>query len=207
MKRTYTVQKVPNNKRRGQHDGIAEEYFHEAAVMLAYAVHLIARGAREVGIHPDGMHARVHDIEAWFDAAGFVRVSGIPGRCVGTFRKGGRIICVDFRSGVGDVVATVDRTKVIAECKGGIVNTRHNGQLSKLRRGLCEAVGQLIGREPGSHERHVAVVPYTMLTYGLAKRMASRASMAGVEIALVKPSGVVIYAAPEHSVPEDLMNG
>jgi hypothetical protein len=100
---------------------------------------------------------------------------------------------VDFRSGVGDVVAVVDGRKVVAECKGGIVNTRHNGQRSKLRRGLCEAAGQLIGREQKPDERHVAVVPYTALTETVAKRMASRAGRAGIEIALVKPDGRVVY--------------
>lgn len=199
MKLTYTVHKVATNKRSGQHDGAMEEHFHEAAVMLAYAMHLIATGAKEVEIHPDGMHAKVHDVEAWFGAAGFVRKNGAPGTCAGSFRKSGRAIHVDFRSGVGDVVAVVEGRKVIAECKGGIVNTRHNGQRSKLRRGLCEAVGQLIGRELRSDERQVAVVPYTALTEAVAKRMASRAGRAGIEIALVKPDGRVIYVESPQS--------
>jgi hypothetical protein len=80
VKVTYTVHKVADNKRKGQHDGDAEEHFHEAAVMLAYAMHLVALGAKEVDIHPDGMHAKAHDIEAWFGAAGFVRKSGSPER-------------------------------------------------------------------------------------------------------------------------------
>lgn len=197
MKLSYTVHKVPNNKRKGHHDGPAEEYFHEGAVMLAYAMHLIAQGAREVKIHPDGMHAKVHDIEGWLQSAAFLRTSGEVGRSSGSFRKRGRTIHVAFRSGVGDVVAKIGRGTVIAECKGGIVNTRHNGQLSKLRRGLCEAVGQLIGREPRQGERYVAVVPYTARTETLAKRMASRAKLAGIEIALVKPSGEVVYASPK----------
>jgi hypothetical protein len=197
MKPSYLVYKVPNNKRSGYHDGPAEEHFYEGAVMLAYAMHLVAMGAREVKIHPDGMHAKGYNMEAWMKAAAFRRTSGVAGRCAGSFKRRGRTLHVTFRSGVGDVVAKVGRRTVIAECKGGIVNTRHNGQLSKLRRGLCEAVGQLIGRELGVAERHVAVVPYTTRTHEQAKRIARRAKPAGIEIALVKPSGQVLYVDSE----------
>ncbi|MBV9484351.1 MAG: hypothetical protein JO249_26905, partial [Acidobacteria bacterium] len=80
--------------------------------------------------------------------------------------------------------------KLSAECKGGIINSRHSGQRSKLYRGLCEAVGLLMASpSPG---RQVAVVPYTAVTLALAQRMAPRCKGAGIELALVKSRGEVI---------------
>lgn len=73
--------------------------------------------------------------------------------------------------------------------KGGIINTRHSGQVSRLYRGLCETVGLLMASEtPG---RQVAVVPYTEGTLRLAKRMAARCAQADIEIALVGRKGEV----------------
>jgi hypothetical protein len=42
-------------------------------------------------------------------------------------------------------------------------------------------------------ERQVAVIPYTPLTLSLATRMAKRAGRIGIEIALIRPDGVVKY--------------
>jgi len=68
----------------------------------------------------------------------------------------------------------------------------NGGQTSKLRKGLCEAVGQLIGRVQGD-ERHIAVVPDTPFTKSLAAKMVTRATRAGIEIALVSRSGSVRF--------------
>jgi hypothetical protein len=76
--------------------------------------------------------------------------------------------------------------------EGGIANTRHSGQLSKLRRGLCEVVGLLMAR-PLKDERHVAVVPATPETEKVARRMLPRAMAAGIEIALVDENGCVSF--------------
>src|SRR4051794_37730149 len=61
------------------------------------------------------------------------------------------------KSGLGDVVADVGDHVVAAECKGGIINTRHPGQVSRLYRGLCETVGLLMATP--SQGRQGAVVP------------------------------------------------
>lgn len=102
-------------------------------------------------------------------------------------------LTIDFRPGKGDVVAVLSGVHVIAECKGGIINTRHPGQISRLRKHLCEAVGQLMGREHLSDERHVAVVPHTPLALSIAAKMAKRAARAGIELALVEAGGEVMY--------------
>ncbi len=83
---------------------------------------------------------------------------------------------------------------IVAECKGGIVNTRHAGQTSRLRKGLCEAVGLLM-TNPRSG-RQVAVVPQTEGTLRLAQKLAPRAKEAGIEIALVDELGHVVDIVP-----------
>ena len=159
---------------------------------MAFAMHLLKRGATAVRIHPDGMHAKVHDIRAFLTSAGFTRDEG-GASCAGRYEQGKSVVTVAFRSGVGDVVAQVGGETIFAECKGGIVNTRHPGQQSKLRKGLCEAVGQLLGREPTDGERQVAVIPYTKLTLNAATRMAKRVARVGIDIALVRSDGSVQY--------------
>ncbi len=38
-------------------------------------------------------------------------------------------------SGKGDVVAQIGNLTLTAECKGGVINTRHPGQVSRIRAG------------------------------------------------------------------------
>lgn len=72
------------------------------------------------------------------------------------------------------------------------MNTRHAGQKSRLRSGLCEAVGLLMTRCPGK-ERNIAVVPYTEGTNRLAQKIIDRCRIAGIEIALIQADGQVNY--------------
>jgi hypothetical protein len=72
------------------------------------------------------------------------------------------------------VVAQIDGTGLTAECKGGIINTRHSGQVSRLYKdkGLCETVGLLMANpSPGCQ---IAVVPRTEGTLKLAQRLAPK---------------------------------
>jgi hypothetical protein len=62
---------------------------------------------------------------------------------------------------VGDIVADIEGRSYVAECKGGVINTKHAGQLSRLRKGLCEAVGLSLATEPVEGRRQFAVVPKT----------------------------------------------
>jgi hypothetical protein len=184
---------APPPNRRGKAKGEHEHRFYEGAVMLAYAMHLFeTESAREVRVHPDGMHGKQFDFSDWLRRHGFKRSSSI-GRTAygGSYTDdGGRTIIVNPKSGQGDVVATVGKSVISAECKGGIINSRHAGALSKLYRGLCETVGLLMATpSPG---RQVAVVPYTDKTLRLAERLAPRCAKAGIEIALVKSRGQVI---------------
>lgn len=187
------AQVLPPEKRAGKAEGGMEHRLYEGAVMVAYAMHLLrTTDAQHVRIHPDDEHGKQFDFTGWLGKRGFEKTS-----LIGTTSYGGLYrdphgweITVNPKSGQGDVVAEVGNHVISAECKGGIINTRHSGQVSRLYKGLCETVGLLMASDsPG---RQVAVVPYTEGTLRLAKRMAPRCAKAGIELALVGSRGEVI---------------
>jgi len=92
------------------------------------------------------------------------------------------------------VVAVIDGARVEVEAKGGCINTRHSGQLSKLRKHLYEAVGMLLDSRNDA-ERLIAAVPRHRETERVAERMAERCRAAGIEIALVAGDGSVSIVA------------
>jgi hypothetical protein len=181
----------PNRVGKCEHE--REHHLYEGAVMIAYAMHLLrTTSAKEVLIHPDGEHGKRFDFTGWLVRRGFERSSRI-----GTTTYAGRYVRADDRSivvnpipGEGDVVAEADGVIIWAECKGGIINTRHSGQVSRLYKGLCETVGMLMAKP--SSGRQVAVVPYTESTLRLANRLLPRCASAGIEIALVRSRGEVV---------------
>ena len=146
------TEKCAPPNRAGRHDGEFERHLSEGAVMLAYAMHLARLGAKgPVGVHPDGMHAQAFPLRTWLEDRGFVRTEGWGKTEYGGLyvREGGPEILLRPKSGIGDVIATVDGVAVLAECKGGAINTRHPGQQSKLAKGLHEAVGLLMSVPKG----------------------------------------------------------
>ncbi|MFZ0270328.1 MAG: hypothetical protein WAL34_00635 [Acidobacteriaceae bacterium] len=187
------VELAPPPNRQGKCIGEKERHLTEAAVMLAYGMHLLRTipGLTRVELHPDGEHAKRFEIVQWLNARGFLlkESHGTTAWC-GTYASDKQLIVVTSIPGKGDVVASTSAGVILAECKGGIVNTRHPGQVSRLRKGLCEAVGLLMATSQTG--RQVAVVPHTETTLRLAQRMASRAKSAGIEIALVNEFGQVI---------------
>jgi hypothetical protein len=187
------VELDPPPNRRGKCVGDKERHLTEAAVMLAYGMHLLRTipGLTKVELHPDGEHAKRFEIAQWLNARAFSlkESHGTTAWC-GTYADGKQVIVVTSISGKGDVVASTSDGIIVAECKGGIVNTRHPGQVSRLRKGLCEALGLLMSTSQTG--RQVAVVPYTETTLKLAQKMAPRAKSVGIEIALVNELGQVI---------------
>ena len=195
---------APPPNRLGKSDDEHEHHFYEGAVMVAYAMHLLrTQPTKKVSIHPDGEHGKQFDFSSWLQRRGFSKASS-----TGKTNYGGtyidadnnRTIIVNPKSGLSDVVAQVGDQIVSAECKGGIINTRHPGQVSRLYKGLCETVGLLMAT-PASG-RQVAVVPYTDSTFRLATRLAPRCAQAGIEIALVKSRGEVIDVRAERVHPQ-----
>jgi hypothetical protein len=161
--------------------------------MVAYAMHLLrTQGARDVRVHPDGEHGKQFDFAGWLGRRAFTKVSGVGSTAYGGVYRNpaGQTITVNPKSGLGDVVANIGDHVISAECKGGIINARHPGQLSRLYRGLCETVGLLMATP--SQGRQVAVVPLTDGTLRLAERLAPRCALAGIEIALVGSRGEVL---------------
>jgi hypothetical protein len=185
----------PPNRVQACEDGV-EHHLTEGAVMLAFAMHLLRTvpGLNHVAIHPDGEHGKRFDFLSWLRNHGFVMAEPM-----GTTRYGGmyrsmitgETIIVNPKSGRGDVVADIDGVNFVAECKGGIINSKHAGQLSRLRQGLCETVGLLLASQVPESTRQFAVVPRTPVTEMLAQRMIARATKAGIEIALVDGRGNV----------------
>jgi hypothetical protein len=137
------------------------------------------------------MHMKGFDIPSWLTGRGFTRatVTG-RGQTSGTFRRGDQTLIVHSQPGLGDVVATLNGVEVEIEAKGGCINTRHPGQLSRLRKGLHEAVGQLMA-SPRAQVRLIAAVPRHPETERLSQRLLPRCTRAGIEIALVNEHGEV----------------
>lgn len=191
------VELDPPTNRRDKCQG-KERHLTEAAAMLAYGMHLLRTVPKlqKVELHPDGEHGKRFEIAQWLSGRGFVlkEPQGTTAYC-GTYRNKQQVIVVTSTPGKGDVVAQTDDGIIVAECKGGIVNTSHAGQKSRLRKGLCEAVGLLMAREKGG--RQVAVVPNTETTLKLARKLVPRARDAGIEIALVDAQGRVVDVKPE----------
>ena len=189
----YIDLRDPPPNRRSTCDGAQEQHLTEAAVIIAFGMYLLEQGALTVELHPDGEHGKRHDLKKSLEVHGLmlVRPQGITSYG-GTYQRGRETVHVTLKPGVGDVVTEIGGKALVAECKGGVVNTRHAGQLSKLRRGLYEAVGLLMAR-PLKGERHVAVVPSTPETEKVARRMLPRATAAGIEIALVDENGCVSF--------------
>lgn len=181
----------PPPNRVGKVDGEKEKHFTEAAVMLAYGMYLFRRHEEllEVEIHPDGEHGKKFDIKSWLEQHGFQRIE-VRGSTSygGRYQGGNHSWVVSPTSGLGDVVANLEGGKIVAECKGGIINTRHPGQKSKLRRGLCEAVGMLMSRTSRGEVQR-AVVPYCDETAKLAEKLQPRCSNVGVGIVLLREDG------------------
>jgi hypothetical protein len=167
-----------------------EERLNEAAVMLAIATHILSDGRKgQVRVHPDGEHSKRFDIPRWLAESGFEKISGLGSTDYGgVYRRGEQDIIINPKSGLGDVTGVIDGRPVHVECKGGTINTTHAGQISKLRRGLCEAVGLLMARQ-SDEAREIAAVPWTPVTERLAKSMSGRCMKAGIEIALVRRDG------------------
>lgn len=169
-----------------------EHCLSEGAVMIAFALHVFDRGATAVSLHPDGEHGKRYDLKACLAHHGFRHTRSQGSTSYGgEYTREHQLLTILPKPGLGDVIAQLDGRKLVAECKGGVINSKHAGQLSRLRSGLCEAVGLLLARP--HDEQHIAVVPYTPATLALARRMIVRTLAAGIRIALVDADGRITF--------------
>jgi hypothetical protein len=192
--------RAPPPNRIGTCKGEMECHLPEGAVMIAFAMHLLRTvpGVKEVSIYPDGEHGKRFDFKSWLAKRGFaMKTSRGETSYGGTYAApDGRTVVVNPSSGRGDVVAEGEGSSIVAECKGGIINTKHPGQLSRLRQGLCETVGLSLASPQVKGRQQFAVVPRTKVTESLARRMAERTQAAGIKIALVDGTGNVFDVGP-----------
>ena len=188
------TKKTPPLNRVDKTDGHLEHHLTEAAVMLAYAFFLFENtpNLSQIEIHPDGEHGKQFDIRLWLEHRGFNLIKPEGSTTYGgLYSNNTRSIYISLKPGLGDVVAETSAVKIVAECKGGIINTKHSCQKSRLRRGLCETVGLLMAR-PLEEEQQYAVVPETSDTVTVGSRMKVRCDLAGIKILLVKEDGRVV---------------
>jgi hypothetical protein len=191
----YATQYDPPEKRRSSAIGGVEVRLTEAAIMLAFAMHLLSQAGSSglVHVHPDGEHAKIFDIGAFLARLGFQKSEGLGTTSYGgRYVRGSETVVIRPTPGLGDVLGEVAGRKVIAECKGGVINSTHAGQKSRLRRGMSELIGQLMVL-PVDNSRQVAVMPFTGEIARLAQRLAPRCDAAGIEIALVQADGRIDY--------------
>lgn len=168
--------------------------------MVAFAMHLLRTmpDLKHVTICPDGEHGKIFNFRTFFEKHGFAMTGSIGATAYGgTYSSAsGQTVLINPKSGLGDVVADVGGASFVAECKGGVINTKHSGQQSRLRQGLCEVIGLSLASPIMKNRRQCAVVPHTKATEILARRMAPRALAAGIEIALVDGKGNVFDVKP-----------
>ena len=189
------TERIPPKGREGKCNGTYEQHLHEAAVMLAVATWLFELGAEKVCIHPDGMHIKQFDVCDWLEGERFTKTASRGRtRVGGRYVRDGQSLEIEFTPGRGDVVAEVSGCRIVVEAKGGIINTNHPGQKSKLRKHLYEAVGMLLDDQSGAC-RLIAAVPRHTETQKIAQRIVNRCHEAGIEIALVSGEGEVEFIA------------
>jgi hypothetical protein len=108
----------------------------------------------------------------------------------GAYRRGDKTIRVHSRPGEGDVVATVDGRRIIAECKKGPLVRKPGSPEYPL---LTTALGQALLFEVSADDIVVAAVPDTPVFRKLAEIWRSRPLVrrAGIRIVLVARDGAV----------------
>lgn len=193
----FLTEHLPPEKRRKYCENGIELKLTEAAVQLAFALYLLEhpRGCDEAEMYPDGEHAKRFDIPAFLSSRGYELVKSLGAtQYGGVYSNGQKTLTVNPKSqhGRGDVVGQLAGVVVRAECKGGIVNSKHSGALSKVRSGFNELVGQTMSM-PLDGSRHVAVAPRTSASLVQAARLQDRCKAAGIEIALVGEDGGVSF--------------
>jgi hypothetical protein len=176
---------------RGTPKGI-EECLSEAAVMIAFAMYLLHGNdeINEVFIHPDGEHKKKFAFDKWFENNNFSILQTTKSSAI-TYERSAMRIMLHYKPGIGDVRVTSETKNIIAECKGGVINSTHSGHTSRLRKGLYEVIGLLMTKDENC--RRVAVVPDTKTTYETARKLIAQTSRAGIEIALVDRTGNVRF--------------
>jgi hypothetical protein len=180
--------------------GLPEDRMPEAEVALRLAEFILSLpgSGTMASVAIDGASIKVGDAVI-FDIGRFMAVLGWEqikepqvGRnaWTGTYRRGDKTIRVHSRPGEGDVVATVDGRRIVAECKKGPLVRKPGSPEYPL---LTTALGQALLFHVAADDIVVAVVPDTPVFRKLAESWRSRPLVrrAGIRIALVARDGAV----------------
>jgi hypothetical protein len=161
------VELDPPPNRCGKCTGSQERHLTEAAVMLAYAMHLLRTVPHltAVELHPDGEHGKRLDIVRWLSTRGFMlkQAQGTTSYC-GTYVHDQQVIKVTSIPGKGDVVAMTTAGAIIAECK--VRNREHKtcGADIAFAQGTLRSCGPVddkaerraAGRRSGAHRNYAS---------------------------------------------------
>jgi hypothetical protein len=180
--------------------GLPEDRMPEAEVALRLAefILLLPGSGTMASVAIDGASIKVGDAVI-FDIGRFMAATGWEqikepqvGRnaWTGTYRRGDKTIRVHSRPGEGDVVATVDGRRIVAECKKGPLVRKPGNPEYPL---LTTALGQALLFHVAADDVVVAAVPDTPVFRQLAESWRSRPLVrrAGIRIALVARDGAV----------------
>jgi hypothetical protein len=180
--------------------GLPDDRMPEAEVALRLAEFILSlpgSGAM-ASVAIDGASIKVGDAVI-FDIGRFMAGTGWEqikepqvGRnaWTGTYRHGEKTIRVHSRPGEGDVVATVDGRRIVAECKKGPLARKPGSPEYPL---LTTALGQALLFEVSTDDIVFAAVPDTPAFRKLAEVWRERplVRQAGLRIALVAHDGAV----------------
>jgi hypothetical protein len=172
----------------------------EAEVALRLAEHLseLPGFGGHVAVAIDGASVRVHGADI-FDIVAYLRANRwelSQGSAAGknawtaTYTRGAATMQIHSRSGIGDVEATIDGRRVIAECKKGPLTKKQGSPEYPL---LTSAIGQALLFKAAAEDVVIAAVPDTPTFQRIASewRQRPRLQQAGIQIVLVARSGAV----------------
>ncbi len=180
--------------------GLQADRMSEAEVVLrlaAFILSLTGSGAM-ASVAIDGASIRVgggviFDIGRFMAGTGWEQTKKPQvGRnaWTGTYRRGDKTIRVHSRPGEGNVVATIDNRRIVAQCtKGPLVRKPGRAEHSLL----TTALGEALLFDIGGDDIVVAAVPDTPVFRVLAETWRRRPLVrrAGIRIALVARDGAV----------------
>jgi hypothetical protein len=180
--------------------GLPDDRMPEAEVALRLAEFILSlpgSGAM-ASVAIDGASIKVGDAVI-FDIGRFMADTGWEqtkepqvGRnaWTGTYQRGDKTIRVHSRPGEGNVVATVNGRRIVAECKKGPLVRKPGSPEYPL---LITALGEALLFEVSADDIVVAAVPDTPVFRKLAETWRSRPLVrrAGIRIALVARDGAV----------------
>jgi hypothetical protein len=180
--------------------GLPEDRMPEAEVALRLAEFILSlpSSGAMASVAIDGASIKVGNAIS-FDIGRFMAGTGWEqikepqvGRnaWTGAYRRGDKTIRVHSRPGEGNVVATVDGRRIVAECKKGPLVRKPGNPEYPL---LTTTLGQALLFDVSADDIVVAAVPDTPVFRKLAETWRSRPLVrrAGIRIALVARNGAV----------------